>query len=126
MKSKNQYVSVYLPAEHQEFVRRAVSQSGMSQSEFYRQALLSAARTVLEPDSDERRNSPVAGAELVITERGQGQMVRDIMVMKIMLTRLYGELAATKLGGLDAAREDKVKIESVVDNLINEHGLVFE
>ena len=126
MRSKNQYVSVYLPAEHQEFVRRAVSESGMSQSEFYRQALLSAARKVLESETEDRRNSPSAGADLVITEHGQSQMVRDILAMKLMITRMYGEMASAKLGGAEAARADQAKIQSLIEEMITEHGLVFE
>lgn len=105
---------------------QAAKKKGVSQSEFIRRVILTAADDALESGDSFGRNSPVAGAELVITERGQGQMVRDILTMKIMLARLYGEAAATKLGDADAARQDRAKIAQAVDDLVNEHGLIFE
>lgn len=107
-------------------VAQAARKHGISQSEFIRRAILLAAETALDGRSGYGRNSPISGAELVITEQGQAQLMRAVLAMQVMLARMYGETAVAKFGDREAAKKDYDRLKDEVEELIASQGYVFE
>lgn len=107
-------------------VAQAARKRGISQSEFIRRAILLAAETALDGRDSYGRNSPISGAELVITEQGQAQLMREVLTMKVMLARMYGEAAVAKFGNREAAKKDYDRLHDEVEELVASRGYVFE
>ena len=108
-------------------VAQAARKHGISQSEFIRRAILLAAETALEGRDVYGRNSPISGAELVITEQGQAQLMREVLVMKTMVQRLYGEMVTAKVSGnMKIAQADIASVHKSAEEIITEQGYVFE
>lgn len=124
--SKKQFVSVCLTPEQKQLVSQAAKKTGVSQSEFIRRVILSAAEDALEAGSTFGRNAPSAGAELIITEQGQARLTRDLLAMKTMVQRLYGEMVTAKAGSQELAIQDIQRVHESVEEIVTEHGLVFE
>ena len=107
-------------------VAQAARKHGISQSEFIRRAILLAAETALDGRGAYGSNSPISGAELVITEQGQAVLMREVLMMKAMLSRMYGEAAVTKFGNREAAKKDYDRLYDEVKELVASRGYVFE